>query len=440
MKRINLLIILWIILQFIFLACSKKPEEIINKNPEIQLFQISNNDNNYQPNEPSIAINPTFPQNIIAGSNRKYYYYSLDGGTSWKQETLECSMGVRGDPCLAFDANGNAYYSHLAEVEGEILADRMIVQKSNNKGQNWDDGVGFNKNGKQHDREWMVVDRSESIFKNNIYVSWTQYDEYGNPDPNYRSNILFSHSSNEGESFSEAIIISDVTGDCLDDDSSLQGAKPATGPNGEVFVCWSGNDKIMFDRSFDGGESFSEDIIVAEQTGGWGINIDGVWRADGCPSIVCDNSDSKYKGDIYISWSDIRNGSSNTDVFISKSSDNGLTWTQAKRVNNDDTHRQQFFPSMTIDQTTGYVYLVFYDRRNTEGTNTDVFLAVSKNGGESFENHKINEKSFDPQETFLGDYTDIDALNNKVYASWTELTNDMRKIIVGKIDFTEEEK
>jgi len=42
---------------------------------------------------------------------------------------------------------------------------------------------------------------------------------------------------------------------------------------------------------------------------------------------------------------------------------------------------------MTIDQTNGYLYFVFYDRRNysTASTSTDVYMARSTDGGGDFQ-------------------------------------------------------
>ena len=74
--------------------------------------------------------------------------------------------------------------------------------------------------------------------------------------------------------------------------------------------------------------------------------------------------------------------------------------------------KQQFFTWMTVDQATGFIYIVFYDRREHPNEMTDVYLAVSRDGGETFENMKISESPFDPMSSvFFGDYTNISACN-----------------------------
>ena len=157
---------------------------------------------------------------------------------------------------------------------------------------------------------------------------------------------------------------------------------------------------------------------------GWDYEIPGITRANGLPITVCDLSDGPNKGTIYINWSDQRNGSNDTDVWLSKSTDGGDTWTPPVRVNDDAPGKHQFFTWMAIDQVTGYLYFVFYDRRNYNDITTDVFLAMSKDGGVTFINRQISESPFVPNDgVFFGDYTNITAHNGIVRPIWTRLHN-----------------
>jgi len=109
-------------------------------------------------------------------------------------------------------------------------------------------------------------------------------------------------------------------------------------------------------------------------------------------------------------------------VWLSKSTDGGLTWSEAARVNDDAPGKHQFFTWMAIDQTTGYLYFIFYDRRNYNTALTDVYMAVSKDGGATFINRKISESPFLPNNgIFFGDYTNITAHNGIVRPIWTRL-------------------
>jgi hypothetical protein len=179
---------------------------------------------------------------------------------------------------------------------------------------------------------------------------------------------------------------------------------------------------LAVERSFDGGQAFGRDIIVTDQPGGWGFDIPGIYRCNGLPVTMCDISQSPYRGRIYVLWSDQRHGLVDTDVFIVHSDDHGETWSEPHRVKNDDSQRHQFFPWMAIDQSNGNLYVVFYDRRETNNDETDVFMAVSTNGGASFTNHKISESSFSLKPTiFFGDYNGIDVHEGTIIPVWTRL-------------------
>ncbi|QNL22619.1 exo-alpha-sialidase [Hyphobacterium sp. CCMP332] len=394
------------------------------KSSDIVLLEKQSALKGHNPCEPSISINPINPKNIVAGAIIDRYYYSKDGGKKWKSGKLKSSYGVFGDPVIVADYKGNFYYLHLSDPSGknwrsDELLDRIVCQKSTDGGVTFDNGTFMGLNSpKDQDKHWAVVDPKT----NNIYVTWTQFDEYKSIDPNDKSNILFSKSTDAGATWSEAIRINQKSGNCLDDDQTTEGAVPAVGPNGEIYVSWSYNDTIWFDKSTDGGKTWLEnDIVVVNQVGGWDMDIPGIMRCNGMPITLCDLSDGQNSGSIYINYADQKNGITDTDVWLVKSEDKGETWSNPIKVNRDSSGNHQFFTWMAIDQNDGNLYAVFYDRRNFTSTETEVFLAWSKDGGETFFNKKINEESFVPNPiVFFGDYNNISAHDGVIAPIWTE--------------------
>ena len=82
-------------------------------------------------NETAIAVNPTNGHNIIGGANdyqlalnpgghvsetiQSRAHVTFDGGKTWSMFPVlsDSSYQATGDPALAFDASGNAYYATL---------------------------------------------------------------------------------------------------------------------------------------------------------------------------------------------------------------------------------------------------------------------------------------------------------------------------------------
>jgi hypothetical protein len=392
--------------------------------------------NAVNPAEVSIAINPKNPDNVLGASLQigsssgpragSYTYTSIDAGKTWKSvPTPNVDNLVQGDDIVVFSHDGTAYHGHLSftgiRVARPTRADNAIsVNTSRDGGLTWTDGVPtvrhINSVTPFEDKPGMVVDNAPgSRNRGNLYVAWTRFDVYGSRNPEHKSQIYFSRSTDGGKSFSMPIRISDTGGDCVDSDNTVEGAVPAVGPNGEVYVVWAGPLGLVFDKSIDGGLTFDQDKKIADFPGGWDFDVEGISRANGMPVTGVDLSNGPNKGTLYVNWIDDRNR--DPDVFVMASRDGGATWSDPVRVNDDPLKngKVQFFTWMAVDPMDGSVNMVFYDRRDSSSTVTKLTMARSVDGGRTFVNHRIDLPPFACHSAvFFGDYSSIAAHDGRV--------------------------
>ena len=388
------------------------------------------------PAEVSIAINPKNPDNMVAASFQtgrppkpragSYHYVTLDGGKTWKTvPTPNPSNLTQGDDVVVFSNDGVAYHVHLSfdgiRSARPLRAENgMIVNVSKDGGNTWSDGTAainhINTVIPFEDKPGIVVDNAPaSRSKGNVYLAWTRFDVYGSSDPEHKSQIYFTRSTDQGQTFSMPFRISDTGGDCRDSDNTVEGAVPAVGPNGEVYVVWAGPLGLVLDKSMDGGLTFGKDKVIGDMPGGWDFPIEGLGRANGMPVTGVDLSNGPNKGTLYVNWIDARNG--DLDVFVMSSRNGGETWSAPVRVNDDPVKngKVQFFTWMSVDPADGSINVVFYDRRDTPGTQTRLTLARSVDGGRTFVNHKIDQQPFSANTgAFFGDYSSISAYEGRV--------------------------
>lgn len=410
-----------------------------------RVIRITNADS-LNPAEVAIAINPKNPDNIIAVSMQRsglgglpvsnYAYVTDDGGKRWKTVAAHNPRAIRqGDDAITIDSEGVAHRSYIS-FDGIRVArppkavNGIFVSSSHDGGLNWNHPVAvvdhINTVMPFEDKPWIRTDNTpDSPHRNNLYIAWTRFDEYGSRDPDCKTHIYFSRSTDRGRSFMVPLRISDSAGDCVDSDNTVEGAVPAVGTKGEVYVVWSGLKGLIFDKSTDGGYNFGQDRVIGQNKGGWDIPLPGMERHNGMPVTGVDHSTGARRGTLYINWIDERNG--DTDVFVMSSSNGGETWSETVRVNDDPLHngKAQLFTWMAIDPVDGSVNVVFLDRRDQQGNKMGVTVARSTDGGKTFVNYRINQEPFecDPN-LFFGDYIGIDAYNGLVASVFTNCMND----------------
>src|SRR5262249_39611400 len=182
------------------------------------------------------------------------------------------------------------------------------------------------------------------------------------------------------------------------------------------FDCNAENRQVVR-KSSSGGLSFGSTVTAAS-----GLIpppsplIGSNFRVAAFPVIATDPRDANR---VYVSWSS-DNGASQSDVFLSRSLDGGLTWSAPLRVNDDapGNPRDQFFPWIAVGAD-GTVRAMWGDDRldfvNAGGKLYDIFMANSTDHGATFgPNFRVTTASSNPDfdgfgGTFIGDYFGLSA-------------------------------
>lgn len=84
--------------------------------------------------------------------------------------------------------------------------------------------------------------------------------------------------------------------------------------------------------------------------------------------LAFDRSGGPFNGRVYLVYTDESpNGSGNTDILLRYSDNQGATWSQPARVNDDTTLNSQFNPRVSEDDSTGNIAVSWYDARDDQG-------------------------------------------------------------------------
>ncbi len=397
--------------------------------------------------EMSIAISPIDPEKLLVGANTVYssegntyyyqgYYYSHEGGTVWDGgDILPGITSPSYDPAVEFDSNGNVFFHFITNGIG-------YVKKSTDGGVTWQGSIAIPGIG-DADKGHMAIDG------NNIYVGLTDFASFpGSP-------VIISRSTDNGGTFSNPINISEE----ITNHFSM-GVNLAIGPNGEVYAAWAigedwdywvpsthASEGIGFNKSIDDGENWQIPNRIFDIDGSrnrWFDKNPGGQpiRTNDFPSIVVDRSGRERDGTIYMVWGAKGQAPDRADIFFSKSTNEGVSWSTPVIIHDDNTSNDQWFPWITVDDL-GIIHIVFYDSRNDPNNQlTEVWVAQSIDGGQSFTNFRVSDVAFTPTPIpwtaygYMGDYIGIASRPGKVYTSWMDNRTGIYQAYVDIIDNT----
>jgi hypothetical protein len=390
-------------------------------------------------NEPSIAVNPANPRNIVVAahdySDPVYLvgisvYRSLDGGRTWLGPArMVATYGDSlSDPSLAVGRDGTIYLSYLSV--GAFSEITLAISRDG--GATWSFVRALNYSTSAfYDKPWIAVGPDPSNpSRDIIYITYTEFKGYFQVN----LSIKLIRSRDGGRTFEGPF---NVSWEGRYPDTLLQWSYPVVDSTGTLYVSFYGLKTergafgervvqgIWVTRSLDGGVTFSEPVLAAE-TRWWFPGYSGTY---GFRWIVPTPATAVGPdGSIYIAYEDSPSGPEGPDmgdIYLVLSRDGGRTWSKPKRINDDQGYATQFFPVIAVRKSDGSIHIAWGDKRlDPSGVGYDIYYTYSRDGGETFaKNIRVTDITINPMygiPFFIGDYFGIAVSDDNVYIVWTD--------------------
>ena len=357
--------------------------------------------------ESDVRVDPTNPEHLIGSSKwivspEGYnhllgFYESFDAGKTWP--TQGHIPGYEGwtdntDPVGAFDGFGNYYelilpYQFFYNADGThnfqinpnrepnpiVPAEVISVAVRPHAAVDVKDWITthnghpdfvapYDSKGREPDKQWITIDTNPaSPFYNRIYVMWVIFTGPFTAHPL----VSYAQAMPDGThtDWSAPIPLPEAP-------ASPTGATyllPHVTPDGTVYTTLTTTkpemkfsfDKIVFDRSTDGGVTWTTVSTVADDIAAPPARFanttfrDGILNSFGASSQLVG---ANYP--LYVTWEDYSAGV--TNILLAASHDGGKSWTAPIQINDNMSAVDEFQPNLTV-AADGKVSVAFYDRR-----------------------------------------------------------------------------
>src|SRR5271165_4010791 len=309
------------------------------ENVQVTSFTWNPGDRNSR-SECDLVANPTNGDNLIAASKRFYDFqhyrftiataYTNDGGSSWnKSSDLTLLSGTEdaggyADPALAMDKDGNGYLVAEPDVWAnpkpgpDVISNGMSVFRSTNGGASWSSLPRWLvERDAGDDKQWATADNSPSSnYYGSVYAVW------GANTP-----LFFARKPPGVNAWSGAA--NDGAPTPIFEGTSFAPAICASG-DGTIHIAWHvpGTEQVFYMSSSDGGDTFADPELCADNIGDISINFPpkapadfpqfpgGTFRVMTLVSIAPVGSSG-----CIVAWADARGA--NTRIFYRVRSDGG---------------------------------------------------------------------------------------------------------------------
>jgi hypothetical protein len=405
--------------------------------------------------EETTAVNPANPSQVFIASNENDIFlgmmasFSTDGGTTWSPRVI--GDGTDGlppcfsDPWVSFDEFGNLFFSYIGfPSTTNTTTFEVVIALSTNGGKTFSTLAQFPMQD-QTQEGLTIFDHPElTSGHGEVFCTYAVLTATGG--------VAIAVSGAQVTGLGQVGAFKNVVVPGSDNENF---GDVAIGPNGQVMVAMqstlastgAGPDRILvsLNPAFFAGGNFNNVRFnsVAAQ-----INVGPSRFVTPSPDraisanigLAWDRSGGAHNGRLYLVYTDGADiffdpNLGDTNIFVRFSDNNGQTWSQPVRVNDNINNHSTFFPKISVDQTTGNLAVAWYDGRNSpENFAVDVFTSVSLDGGLSFlPNVKVTTGPSDVVTNGTagafeglnglndyGDYIGLAFFNNQYHVAWAD--------------------
>jgi len=347
-------------------------------------------------------------------------YVTTNGGNSWRGNDTCTGNPIDfhgGDPGIVIDKNGTFILTRKGFSSG------IYSHYSTDNGITWSVQEIISNDDTAPERAGLVSDaNASSNYFGRTYAVWVKLAP---PFP-----VVFVYTDDGAQNWTVPTQINNPS-------SRSAGGEIAMESDSELYVCWAGvtstspftEDFVGFANSTNGGAGWVIDENAFDMNGISGLLVSkGNIRVNGLPRIAVDTTSGPRRGWIYIvtGQKNLSPAGSDEDIILNRSTDNGLTWSQGIRVNQDalNNGKIQLFPAIHVDKYGG-VNIIFYDDRNTTSDSLGIFLARSDDGANTWREFEISDHNFKPTpiagfQGKMGDNISITSANEKLWPVWMD--------------------
>ena len=341
-----------------------------------------------------------------------FFKRSIDNGNTFdKTVSLGNNTGFYGLPQVSAaisskenDNNNNINSSINVYTIWHDSSNGILLRKSIDGGKTFDKAISLSK------KHALSFYPQIAVSSANVYATWVSIQNVGTK--NQTNNIVFSRSTDAGDTFSNIINLTNNAKLSFYPQISISG--------NNVYVAWLNGTvvgnyllrDVLLKSSNDFGATFDNNAIsLNNYTGGWSMD----------PKIkAIDNK-------VYASWVEKSPGEKNGEIYFRQSIDNGKTFGDIINLSNntEDSYSHQ----ITLTQGNGNVYVIWvddtYNKEHFNGSNislrkitnngnngSTIGCTINLNNGIRYlsDSKIVIESSSDPQIT-VGDNNDTEKAN-----------------------------